>query len=299
MAGVELPEAARPVRAVEGSCSAVTVSVDLPCLLAAAREPVLDCSRWSSSTKSVRVVGWVRRFYGNARSAHQDRRCGGLSVAEIESARLLLLREEQRQAFSAEYRLLQQGKTVPKSLSVHQLTPFLGDDGLLRIRRRLQQSELPFEERHPILLPNGRVAELLVRDQHRLMSHCGVATLITAVRTSYWVVGLRCLAKRIKRFCVSCQRQDAVACNEPAAPLSRDRVTRAPPFTVTGDFERLRGTDFRCRCRLPVRSNVCLFTCAVTRAVHLELTSSLTQSEFLMAETVRSEMRSSDNHLFG
>ena len=121
VAGVELPEAARPVRAVEGSCSAVTVSADLPCLLAAAREPVFDCSRWSSLTKSVRVVGWVRRFYGNARSAPQDRRCGDLSVAEIESARHVLLREEQRQAFSAEYSLLQQGKTVPKSSSVHQL----------------------------------------------------------------------------------------------------------------------------------------------------------------------------------
>ena len=183
VAGVELPEAARPVRAVEGSCSAVTVSADLPCLLAAAREPVFDCSRWSSLTKSVRVVGWVRRFYGNARSAPQGRRCGDLSVAEIESARHVLLREEQRQAFSAEYSLLQQGKAVPKSSSVHQLTPFLGEDGLLRIRGRLQQSELPFEERHPILIPKGRVAELLVRDQHRLMSHCGVTTLITAVST--------------------------------------------------------------------------------------------------------------------
>ena len=156
----------------------------------------------------------------------------------------------------------------------------MGEDGLLRIRSRLQQSELPFEERHPILLPKGRVAELLVRDQHRLMSHCGVDTLITAVRTSYWVVGLRCLAKRIKRFCASCQRQDAVACNEPAAPLPRDRVARAPPFTVTGvDFA---GPIFAVDCPRQ-KLYVCLFTCAVTRAVHLELTSSLTQSEFLMA----------------
>ena len=87
------------------------------------------------------------------------------------------------------------------------------------------------------MLLKGRVAELLVRDQHRLMSHCGVSTLITTVRAAYFVVGLRCLAKRVKRSWVSCQRQDAVACNEPAVPLPRDRVTRAPPFAVTGvDF---------------------------------------------------------------
>ena len=113
-----------------------------------------------------------------------------------------------------------------------------------------------------------------------MMCHCGVSTLITALRAAFWIVGLRCLAKRIKRSCLVCQRQDAVQCNEPAAPLPRDRVTRAPPFSVTGvDFA---GPIFAVDC--PRRKfYVCLFTCAVTRAVHLELTGSLSQADFLMA----------------
>ena len=281
VSGEELPESVLLTGASVTDSSDPVERADASCLVAGASdEPVFDTARWSSLSKAVRVVAWVRRFCRNARSARQRCALPDLSADEIVSARHVLLRETQRQSFAVELRALQQGKEVPRSSSVYRLTPFVGEDGLLRVRGRLQQSELSHEERHPILLPRGRVAELLVRDQHRLMSHCGVSTLITAVRAAYWVVGLRCLAKRVKRMCVGCQRQDALPCNEPAAPLPRDRVTRAPPFTVTGvDFA---GPIFAVDCPRQ-KFYVCLFTCAVTRAVHLELTGSLSQADFLMA----------------
>ena len=282
--GDELPEA-RAVVLVTGAAeerNSVQTESGGVCspVAATSKEGLFDCDRWSSLSKAVRVVGWVRRFVSNARSARHRRTSGDLSAEEILSARHDLLREAQRQAYAAEISSLCRGKTVAKQSSLYRLTPYLDEDGLLRVRGRLQQSELSHEEKHPILLPKGRVAELLVRDQHRLMSHCGVSTLITAVRAAYFVVGLRCLAKRVKRSCVSCQRQDAAACNEPAAPLPRDRVTRAPPFSVTGvDFAGpIFALDFPRQ-----KLYVCLFTCAVTRAVHLELTASLSQEEFLMA----------------
>ena len=272
-----------PVEADSETAEAVSGS----CLVAGSGEqPVFCPTRWSSLSKAVRVVGWVRKFCNNARNARQKCALPDLSSDEVVSARLVLLREEQRLVFAAELKALQQGKEVARSSSVHSLTPFLDGDGLLRIRGRLQQSDLSYDERHPILLPKGWVAELLVRDQHRLMNHCGVSTLISAVRAAYWVVGLRCLAKRVKRFCVSCKRQDALPCNKPAAPLPRDRVTRAPPFAVTGvDFAGpIFAVDFPRH-----KFYVCLFTCAVTRAVHLELTASLCQEEFLM--TLRRGLR--------
>ncbi|XP_043234482.1 uncharacterized protein LOC122387896 [Amphibalanus amphitrite] len=277
----ELPEATLLSCELDDAGVSVVGSAGLPALVTAAQSaPIFDCSRWSSMNKAVRVVAWVNRFRHNARSGRHNRSTGDLSAEELVAARHLLLREEQRLAFAAEFSALQRGKPVPKNSRVYRLSPFIGDDGLLRIGSRLQESELTSEERHPVLLPKGRVAELLVWDQHRMMCHCGVSTLITALRAAFWIVGLRCLAKRIKRSCLVCQRQDAVQCNEPAAPLPRDRVTRAPPFSVTGvDFA---GPIFAVDC--PRRKfYVCLFTCAVTRAVHLELTGSLSQADFLMA----------------
>ena len=282
VSGEELPEAVQVTGAAvaDGSEQTERGGGALSLVAAVSGEPLFDCARWSSLLKAVRVAGWVRRFISNAKSARQERILGDLTTEEIVSARITILREAQQQVYAAEISLLRQGKAVPRRSSLFHLTPFVDEDGLVRVRGRLQQSGLSHEEQHPVLLPKGRVAELLVRDQHRLMSHCGVSTLITAVRAAYFVVGLRCLAKRVKRSCVSCQRQDAVACNEPAAPLPRDRVTRAPPFAVTGvDFA---GPVFAVDCPRQ-KLYVCLFTCAVTRAVHLEMTGSLSQAEFLMA----------------
>ena len=71
------------------------------------------------------------------------------------------------------------------------------------MKGRLQLSDLSYSEKHPVILPKCRMSELLVREQHLIMRHAGVSTLITALRELFWVVGLRCTAKRVKRQCVA------------------------------------------------------------------------------------------------
>ncbi|CAB4022308.1 integrase core domain [Paramuricea clavata] len=63
------------------------------------------------------------------------------------------------------------------------------------------------------------------------------------------------------------------------APLPADRNVPAPPFTNVG-------LDFAGTLYLKNRGEkayICLFTCAVTRAVHLELVSNMTTERFLLA----------------
>jgi hypothetical protein len=104
--------------------------------------------------------------------------------------------------------------------------------------------------------------------------------MMASLRASYWIVNLRRLAKGVKRECFNCQRVDTQVCSQPLAPLPKLRVTEAPPFTVTGvDFTgHLFCKDFPGK-----KFYVCLFTCAVVRAIHLELTDSLTTADFLLA----------------
>ena len=133
-------------------------------------------------------------------------------------------------------------------------------------------SDLSFEEKHPIILPRDQVTTLLVRFQRAILKHAGVTTLLSSLRTSYWIIGLRRLAKSVVSSCVFCRKVSARACSQPAAPLPEFRVSKAPPFTVTGvDFA---GPLF-CVDQAGRKLYVCLFTCAVVRAVHLELTGSL------------------------
>lgn len=68
----------------------------------------------------------------------------------------------------------------------------------------------------------------------------------------------------------------------PVAPLPRDRVKETTPFDIVGvDF---CGTLY-CHTQPPYDSRVyiAVFSCAVTRAVHLEFTSDLTAQAFLLA----------------
>jgi hypothetical protein len=57
--------------------------------------------------------------------------------------------------------------TSGKVGKVHQgcpseLDPFIGKDNLLRIKGRLQQANLSYGEKHPVILPKGHLAKLLI-----------------------------------------------------------------------------------------------------------------------------------------
>ena len=242
--------------------------------------PFLDVERYGTLSKSTRVVGWMMRFVHNARRSGVPRD-GELSSGELAAARNQLFRLVQAGSYAGEIRALREGKSdVPSDSPIRRLAPFLADDGLLRIRGRLQFSELSYEEKHPVILPRGHLATQLVREQHLFLKHAGVATLITAVRSAFWIVGLRCIARRVVHRCVSCRRHDSRACCEPAAPLPQDRTNQAPPFAVTGvDYA---GPLF-CVDSPKQKFYICLFTCAVTRAVHLEMTESLPLNDFMLA----------------
>ena len=239
---------------------------------------VLTLQRYDSLGKATRVMAYVLRFIHRARRMEQSGE-QTLTDAELKSARRALYRAAQADSFPAEVAALRLGKEIPVASPLRRLSPFLAD-GLLRVRGRLQFSDLSYEEKHPVIVPRGHLAHLIVSEQHLLMHHAGVATLMTAVRSEFWVVGLRVMARRVVRGCLACRRLDAPACSEQTAPLPRDRATRAPPFGVTGiDFAGpLFSVDFPRK-----KLYICLFTCAVTRAVHLEMTESLSLEHFVMA----------------
>lgn len=259
--------------ALEEAASPVLVSSVVPIAM-------FDVDRWGSLTKAIRVVAWVQRFLCNVRKKTDVRLFGEISYEEMKDAKLLLLQQVQSREFPEEVRALREGRPISKSSSLYKLTPYLADDNLLRVEGRLHQSDLTFDEKHPILLPRCHLAVLLVRFQHSLMKHAGVSTMMNALRKCYWILGLRRIAKRVKKMCVSCQRQDVPACSQRMAPLPAERVTPAVPFAVTG----LDHAGPLYCCDIPRKKFwILLFTCAVTRAVHLELVDSLSSPETVLA----------------
>ncbi|XP_014675866.1 PREDICTED: uncharacterized protein LOC106815855 [Priapulus caudatus] len=166
------------------------------CLSVDPMSEVFEFSRWSSFTKSVHVIAWVLRFIKNTLPM-SVRSLGAFSSDELAFAERKLFSCVQSAAYSEELLRLRTGKPIPKGSPIRKLDPFLDSDGLLRVKGRLQFSNLDYESRHPVILPQCHVSKLLVRFQHVFLKHAGVSTLVSTLRGSYWIVGVRRLAKTV------------------------------------------------------------------------------------------------------
>ena len=199
--------------------------------------PVFQADRWSNFNKACRIIAYVLRFI------NQMRRCQIMAVGKVvtleeySAAQLMYYRLIQKQYFPAEIQALETGKTVARDSKLSKLSPFLDEEKILRVRGRIQLSELVYESKHPVVLPKCHASLLIVRHVHHMQKHAGVDAMIAFIRKDFEIFRLRQMAKSVKRDCVSCLRYDSRPCNEVAAPLPKDRVTMAPAFSVTGvDF---------------------------------------------------------------
>ena len=87
--------------------------------------------------------------------------------------------------------------------------------------------------------------------------------------------------RRVVSKCVFCRRNHGKPNEQNMADLPRDRISSAPPFTYTGVgyFGPFAIKDGR----KVVKRYGALFTCLVSRAVHIEVASSLESCSFIQA----------------
>lgn len=196
-----------------------------------------------------------------------------MTVQEITAAELLWL-------LHAQGALTQHHKDFD-SLK-YQLGLFLDDKGLWRCGGRLRNVELPYSTKYPILLPHGHpVSALVVNYAHRCVCHNGVKETLAEVRRRYWIVKGRIFARAIVHKCTVCKRHEGVPLRgPPPPPLLEFRVKDDPAFTYTGvDFA---GPLFvRESSSSSSKVWICLFTCLVTRAIHLDIVEDLSTSTFI------------------
>ena len=164
----------------------------------------------------------------------------------------------------------------------NQLDLFLDKNGVIRCYGRYKYSNLSYSVKYPILLPKeSHLTTLIIRDRHRRVKHAGVKTTLTQIREEFWIPKGRKLVKSILGQCVICRRLNAKPFKAPGPPpLPAIRLSDMPPFTNTGvDFAgplycRERGDEEA------YKSYISLYTCASTRAVHLELVPNMNSSSF-------------------
>ena len=104
------------------------------------------------------------------------------------------------------------------------------------------------------------------------------------------------MVKTLLRRCVRCLKLTGMSYKSPDTPqLPKFRPTEGPPFTACG--VHFTGTLYYKATSIPNKSYICLFTCAVTRAVHLEVVGDLSTQTFLRAFRRFAARRSTPRHL--
>lgn len=137
--------------------------------------------------------------------------------------------------------------------------------------------------KYPIVLPStSRITRLLFTYEHVRLRHIGPLALLTHINNHYWVIRGRCVARSTVHRCIQCFKNSPRFASPFMAPLPRERVTIERPFSRTGvDFGGPTMVRSGLRKVTPLKSYICVFVCLVTRAVHLELVSSLSADDFI------------------
>ena len=162
-----------------------------------------------------------------------------------------------------------------KPLYVDQFGLYLDDQHVLKCKGRIGNSTLAATEKHPVLLPTKHpVVKLLVREVHCRVKHGGVNTTQAATREKYWILKGRQLIKGILRRCVVCKRTEGPPyCVQ---PLLIFQNLECHPLHILVKISQALCTFKNLRIQMsPLKIYICLFTCASTHAIHLELTRSL------------------------
>lgn len=239
---------------------------------------VINIKNYSSFSKLRRIVAYLFRFYNNVKNPKNNNK-QMLTVEELEYAETKLVWISQQESFP---NFEKQCKVAP----LISLSPFIDDDGLMRVGGRLENSPFDYNKKHPAIIDsNHHLANLLFNYYHTLYLHAGPQLLLSLIREKYWPVRGRALARKVFRSCVLCRRMRGAVAQQIMGNLPSPRLTPGYPFEVVG-------TDFAGpflysnkigRGATLLKCYLCVFVCFKTKALHLELVSGLSTEAFILA----------------
>ena len=106
---------------------------------------------------------------------------------------------------------------------------------------------------------------------------------ISHVRLLFWIPHLRCLSKSLIKKCYGCKKFRSLPYHSPKpGPLPKDRTEKCFPFEVIGT-DYAGPIYYKTKKKSELKAYILLFSCSVTRAVHIELVSNLTNTEFILS----------------
>ena len=216
--------------------------------------------------KTIRITAYCRRFVRNCKAKRADRLQGPLTTEEIQGAIQNWVIKTQG--------IYKDGETFKEDQL--RLNLQVNAKGVYECRGRIQGD-------YPIYLPpQAEFTARVVADAHTQTLHGGVGLTMAWIRRTYWIPRLRQLTKEIIKGCYGCKRFHAIAYGAPPeGNLPKDRTEGERPFQVIG-VDYAGPIAYKQRTK-EGKAYILLYSCSLTRAIHLELLPNQTTEEFLMS----------------
>ena len=215
--------------------------------------------------KVVRVGAWVTRFVTNLRVREGERTTGPLKTKETQKQITFWVKKAQARHEASS--VFQEDKL--------QLNLQRNKENIYECRGRLQGM-------YPTYLPDqDQFTEKLVMNAHIRTLHGGVGLTMTKLRETYWIPRLRRLTRKVIKKCNGCKRFQAVALSSPPpGKFPSERTVGSSAFEVIG-VDYAGPIPYRQAKNREKKSYILLYTCSLSRAIHLELLPDLTAMEFI------------------
>ncbi|XP_053392301.1 uncharacterized protein LOC128554984 [Mercenaria mercenaria] len=106
---------------------------------------------------------------------------------------------------------------------------------------------------------------------------------VTTLRQKYWIPATsQCVKSILWKYTICNRIQGNPYRIADPPPLPNIRVAESPPFTVT-ENAYIGVLYVRYHSRNMIKTNICLSTCVMSRALHLEIEPDLSKESFLLA----------------
>ena len=153
---------------------------------------------------------------------------------------------------------------------------------VIRVGGRLGQSPYCENKKFPVLISkNSSLVPLIIRHFHEASLHGGGQLTLNLIRQEFWIVNAKPLVNQFIKECITCFRFNTTPPVQLMADLPTERVTPSRPFThcgihFAGHFLVKNGETVN-------KVYIAIFVCMSTKAVHMELVSSLSKDDCIMA----------------
>ena len=177
-----------------------------------------------------------------------------------------LIKLVQRQSFKMEFHCLSKQQTLPKTSVLYKWPVFVDDNGLIRLKRRIENCQLSFNEKFPIILIDKAIVRDMLKEIHINTFHGGIFRTVEEVRKNFYVPKLYFLVKNLIAHCKKCQRLRGKAYSFESPPLPRGRTLIPKRAFCNIGIDLFINKEME---KMKIFSMI--FVCANSRAIHLDI----------------------------